>query len=78
MSLFQTNSQKEISLVKKGVLKYNGIEQAESIMNKNYDQAINLLQTFGENNYKKVRIITKKVSNFRKYAVFFFKTPHIS
>ena len=49
----KTNSQKEISLVKKGVLKYNGIEQAESIMNKNYDQAINLLQTFGENNYKK-------------------------
>ena len=46
------NSKKEINLVQQKVLKYQGIMKAQKMIDKNFNQAIDVLDTFENNNYK--------------------------
>ena len=49
----KTNSREEIKFVQNKVLKYKGIEDSVAVMQKNYKQAINILDAFPINNYQK-------------------------
>ncbi len=49
----KTNSREEIKFVQNKVLKYKGLEDAAAVMQKNYKQAINILDAFPSNNYQK-------------------------
>tara|TARA_Y100000994_G_C15648575_1_gene424394 strand:+ start:293 stop:1258 length:966 start_codon:yes stop_codon:yes gene_type:complete len=49
----KTNSHEEITFVQNKVLKYQGIQEAEEIMEKNYRKALSILNNFPSNNYQK-------------------------
>lgn len=49
----KTTSREEITFVQNKVLKYQGIQEAEEIMEKNYRKALSILNNFPSNNYQK-------------------------